>query len=280
MSGISSTRWWTKKLARTGVALAGATTVPWRNGTAYALTYHRVSETQRDPFCVTPRDFERQVASLAETGRAVSLEDIRRFVSGEQDLPGHACLVTIDDGMQSTYEQAVPILVKHGVPAALFVSSNLMGRTIDGAEEPYMSWAQLRELSVQPGIAIGSHAHTHRSLGAMAPDEAKSEIETSKRTLEDQLGQPVYSFAYPFGTTGDFDTGTDELVRDAGFTVAFNSIHGSIRRGMNPVSLPRVKVEGGEPQPLFELVSRGATLPWQAVDRHLWRLQRIRAERA
>ncbi|MEQ8483700.1 MAG: polysaccharide deacetylase family protein [Pseudomonadales bacterium] len=282
MTGISSRRWWTKKLTRTGVTLAGAAGVPLLSlgdTRAYALTYHRVGDVPRDPFCVSVRDFERQVAALAAQGRAVSLDDVEAFVRGARELPRNACLVTIDDGMLSTYTEAVPTLVKHGVPAALFVSSSLIGRSLDGAEEPYMSWAQLREIAALPGIAVGSHAHTHRSLGALSRDDAFIEARTSREILEDQLGRPVRCFAYPFGTTGDFDTGTDALLREAGYSLAFNSIHGAIRAGMNPVSLPRVKVEGGEPLALFELVSRGATLPWQVVDRHLWRLQRIREER-
>ena len=90
---------------------------------------------------------------------------------------------------------------------------------------------------------------------------------------------PVRSFAYPFGTIGDFNPSTDQLLGKAGYSLAFNSIHGSIRAGMDALSLPRVKVEAGEPQAMFELISRGATLPWQVVDRNLWRFQRIRTER-
>lgn len=283
MSAITTGRWWTKKITRTGVALAGAAGLPWHafsEPRAYALTYHRIGRVPRDPFCVSRPDFERQIGALAKQKRAVGLEDIEAFARGERRMKQHTCLITIDDGMVSTLEHAVPILAQHGVPAALFVSSNLIGRNIAGAEEPYMSWSQLREVAALPGITIGSHAHTHRSLGALTRLEARCEIETSKKVLEDQLGAPVRSFAYPFGTTGDFNEATDALLKEAGFTVAFNSIHGAIRQGMSPVSLPRVKVEGGEPQPLFELVSRGATLPWQVVDRHLWRFQRIREERS
>lgn len=282
MTGITPRRWWTKKIARSGVSLAGAMGVPWltySDSRVYALTYHRIGEVLRDPFCVSNADFREQVAALAAQNRVVSQDQIESFVLGRCNLTRNACLVTIDDGMISTFEHAVPTLVEHGVPASIFVSSNLIGRNLTGAEEPYMTWAQLREIAAMPGISIGSHAHTHRSLGGLSPEEVFSEAETSKKLIEDNVGVPVRSFAYPFGTTGDFDAGTDKLLADAGYSVAFNSIHGAIRAGMNPVSLPRIKVEAGEPQLMFELVSRGATLPWQIVDRHLWRLQRVRAER-
>lgn len=142
-----------------------------------------------------------------------------------------------------------------------------------------MDWSVLRQLADQPGISVGSHAHTHRSLGAMKPADARAEMETSRRILEDRLGRPVISFAYPFGTYGDFDSRTDRDLQESGYSIAFNSVHGAIRPGLEPVSLPRVKVEGGEPLALFDLVSRGATVPWRLVDRNLWRFQRVRAER-
>lgn len=282
MNGISPQRWWTKKITRTGVAIGGAVGVPWLTVTeprVYALTYHRIGSVPRDPFCVSKAGFTKQVKALGAQKRAISQQQLESFVRDKLVLSRNSCLVTLDDGMVSTYEQAIPALVEHGVPAAVFVSTNLIGRDLAGAEEPYMSWSQLREIAAMPGISIGSHSHTHRSLGALSSEDARLEMIKSKEIIEDKLGTSVRSFAYPFGTTGDFDERTDEMLADVGYSLAFNSIHGAIRAGMCPVSLPRVKVEAGEPQLMFELVSRGATLPWQLIDRHLWRLQRVRSER-
>ncbi|MBK7151881.1 MAG: hypothetical protein IPH72_09000 [Sandaracinaceae bacterium] len=47
---------------------------------------------------------------------------------------------------------------------------------------------------------------------------------------------------------------------------------------MDPISLPRVKIEGGEPLPMFALQSRGALDAWRVVDQNLYRLQRVRQE--
>jgi hypothetical protein len=46
---------------------------------------------------------------------------------------------------------------------------------------------------------------------------------------------------------------------------------------MNPISLPRVKVERGDSPWLFGLLCRGGMDAWATVDRHLWRLQSSRA---
>jgi hypothetical protein len=55
-------------------------------------------------------------------------------------------------------------------------------------------------------------------------------------------------------------------------------MHGAIRPGMDPISLPRIKVEGGEGLWMFRLLSQGAMDPWRVVDQNLWRLQRVRQE--
>jgi peptidoglycan/xylan/chitin deacetylase (PgdA/CDA1 family) len=100
----------------------------------------------------------------------------------------------------------------------------------------------------------------------------------SREEIGARLGTSVRSFAYPFGTRADFDARTDRLLAEAGYEIAFHSVHGSIRPGLSPISLPRVKIEGGEGQRMFELTSRGAMDVWRAVDEFVPRLARARRE--
>lgn len=284
-----SPRWVVKKAARQGLALGS-----WASGSMRArrlirnalgrgprlrvLTYHRIGHEPREAFCVTPGDFEAQVRFLADRGLAASLDDVIAFVAARAELPDGACLVTIDDGCLSTLTEALPILERHGVPAVAFVSAALVGADYDGLPERYLGWEELRELASSGVVEIGSHAHTHRSLGLMDLEEARREATESKATLEDELGREVRSFAYPFGTRTDFHAGTERALADAGYRVAFNSMHGAVRPGMDPISLPRIKVEGGEGLWMFRLLSQGAMDPWRVVDQNLWRLQRVRQE--
>lgn len=282
-----SPRWIIKKAARQGVALG-----TWASGAMGArrllrpvigpsvrvLTYHRIGQEPQEPFCVTPDSFDAHVRFLSEHDLAVSLDDVVAFVAGRAKLPDGACLITIDDGCLSTLSEALPILAKHRVPAIAYVTASLVGLDVDALPERYLGWDELRELAASEVVEIGSHAYTHRSLGLMPPDEARQEAFESKAMLEDELGREVRSFAYPFGTRSDFDRSTERHLADAGYTVAFNSMHGAVRAGMDPISLPRIKVEGGEAQWMFRLLSQGAMDPWRVVDQNLWRLQRVRQE--
>ncbi len=274
-------RWYIKKTARWGMAavskLIDATSTA--SGPAVrVLTYHRFGHSRQDPFCVAPEDFDAHLGVLAEQKRAVSLEQVYDFVHEGRALPRDACLVTIDDGMISTLEIALPLLEKHGVPAVAFVSSKLVGLDARELEERYMTWDELKKLTASGLVDVGSHAHTHRSLGELPLEEARAEAETSRRELTEQLGCDVTSFAYPFGMAKDFSESTDTILKNAGYAIAFNSMHGSVHAGMDPVSLPRVKVEGGESTNLFAAISRGALDRWRLIDDRFWRLQRVRSE--
>ncbi|MCA9608122.1 MAG: polysaccharide deacetylase family protein [Myxococcales bacterium] len=280
-----STRWWVKKTARHAVAVGsfvsgavGARSLVATGPRVRVLTYHRIGHEAREPFCVTPDGFEAQMRFLSERRLATDLDGIRAFVAGRAPLPDGACLVTIDDGCVSTLTEALPILRRWGVPAVAFVSSNLVGLDAKRLPERYLRWEELREVADSGFIEIGSHAHSHVSLGALAPDEAAEEARKSKALLEEHLGREVRSFAYPFGTYKDFDAVTERALADAGYTIAFNSMHGVVRAGMDPISLPRIKIEGGEGLMMFRMLSGGGMDAWRVVDRNLWRLQRVRQE--
>lgn len=280
-------RWWVKKAARGAVTLGSLATgsLAMRalvgGPSVRALTYHSVGDVQTPTaFTVSRGDFDAQMRMLAEERRAVSLDDVRSFAAGRGlPTPGRAaCLVTIDDGFVSMLTEILPTLERWNIPAVCFVTASLIGEVRDEATERYLTWDELRELAKSPLITIGSHADTHRSLGLMSDADARVEARRSKERLEDALGAPVRSFAYPFGTRADFSPYTERALADAGYDIAFNSMHGAIRPGMDPISLPRVKIEGGEPLSFFALQSRGAMDPWRAVDANLYRLQRVRAE--
>lgn len=267
---ISLPRWAAKKTAR--ALVAAATALPAALGGAggprvRVLTYHRFGPGRRAPFCVPAETFERQMAWLARTGRACSLAQLRGFLGGRRNLDDGAVLVTIDDGDPSVAEIALPILRRHGVPAVLF--------TLAGRPEGFrvLEDAELRRLA-DAGVDIGSHSLTHRSMARIPVEEAVREARDSRRRLEDLLGRPVTAFAYPFGTRADYSETTAAILREAGYDLAFTSQHGAVRAGLDPMALPRVKVESGDPDWLFPLLCGGAMDAWRLVDQGLYGLQK------
>lgn len=280
---VSKRRWVTKKAARYALMLASSAArkvVPQHPSastpTVRILTYHRFGHCPRDPWCVDTEVFETQMRRLSEQGLAVSLDQVVRFARGELQLRDGSVLVTMDDGFSSVRTVAAPIMQRYGIPGVAYLTTSLIesdATTLDG--ERYLTWQQAGELSAF-GLTVGSHAHTHSSLGQMPIDQACAEGETSKRLLEQHLGLAIHSFAYPFGMRPDESPATAHALGALGYESVLIAQHGVVHRGADVLRLPRIKVEGGEPAWTFDLICAGAMDAWKFVDDTLWRLQRPR----
>lgn len=93
------------------------------------LAYHRVAEPTRTyPFdrgvidC-TPRSFDRQLATLKQYFSVIGLEQLLAWLDRREPLPPNPVMITFDDGYLDNYEQALPILRRHGLKAVFFISS-------------------------------------------------------------------------------------------------------------------------------------------------------------
>lgn len=142
-------------------------------------------------------------------------ELVRRAAAGP--LTGRPLLaLTFDDGWIDTYALAAPDIAARGLTATVFVAKCFVESAARG--EAFAGVAQLRELQAA-GWEIGSHTWSHRELQGVAGAELEQEVVGSKGWIEDALGTPVASFAYP---RGKYDATSSALVRrtyDAAVTV-------------------------------------------------------------
>lgn len=84
----------------------------------------------------------------------------------------------------------------------------------------------------QAGMQIGAHTVSHPILAGLAIEQARQEIQGSKRYLEQLLGERVGLFAYPNGKPGeDYVAQSVDLVRNAGFDAAVNTQWGTSGTG-------------------------------------------------
>ncbi|NIV28316.1 MAG: polysaccharide deacetylase family protein [Anaerolineae bacterium] len=102
-----------------------------------------------------------------------------------------------------------------------------------------MSSAELMQLAQSGLIDVGAHTVSHPVLSSLPLDDQQAEIVESRQRLGTILGNPVLTFAYPYGTAQDFTAETTELVEAAGFLAACASIPGSVEAGTDLFRLPR-----------------------------------------
>lgn len=93
------------------------------------LMYHRVAELAHDPWdlAVTPERFEAQMAVLKRRRTPLPLAE---FVDrlGKGALPSDAVAVTFDDGYVDNLLAARPALVRHQIPATVFLATGRIGQ--------------------------------------------------------------------------------------------------------------------------------------------------------
>jgi peptidoglycan/xylan/chitin deacetylase (PgdA/CDA1 family) len=78
------------------------------------------------------------------------------------------------------------------------------------------------------GMQIGAHTVSHPILARLADEQARQEIEGSKRFLEQLLSEHVGLFAYPNGKPGeDYTAPSVALVRSLGFDAAVSTQWGA-----------------------------------------------------
>jgi len=111
-----------------------------------------------------------------------------------------------------------------------------------------LSLEEMSVLANEELIEIGAHTVTHVMLSTLSEESQRDEILGSKVHLEEILGRPVSSFAYPFGRRSDYDSRTVDVVRQSGFRCACCNFSGIVKPSSDPFQLPRVQVQdwGGD----------------------------------
>lgn len=124
-----------------------------------------------------------------------------RHDSGVGTVGSDKIYLTCDDALESTLRMADII----AAPATLFVVTDFVGKSNCWHGQPAwvpmencLNWAQIRELA-QRGWTIGAHSCTHPDFYKLDRIRIQNEIERSKKTIEDRLGQACDFFAYPYG---------------------------------------------------------------------------------
>ncbi len=101
--------------------------------------------------------------------------------------------LTFDDGWESQYAQALPILKEAGLKATFYIITNRVG------EEEYVTREQVSEI-LSDGNEVSSHTQTHPDLREIDPDAAQAELAQSQATLKEWgIGLSGDGIAYPYG---------------------------------------------------------------------------------
>ena len=233
------------------------------------LMYHHLSEDVTNSEMVSPEQFEAQIRALSEAGyTGVSFDELQAYVLRGAPLPEKPVVITFDDGYESNYTLAYPILQKYGMKATIFAIGVSFGKDhykdTDYAITPHFGAAEAAEMAASGLISIQSHTYDmhqwppYESGSAVRenilplPGEGEEayvqalteDFTRSRALLEDAAGQPVDVLAYP---AGQYSTLAQVTLQSLGVHVTL-----STNPGVNTVVR-------GLPQTLYAMLRFGIT---------------------
>jgi len=177
--------------------------------------------------------------------------DKRKFEELIDIVSPNVCL-TFDDGFDSCWDVALPILEEKGMTAKFFVTVWHIGR------KGYLTDEQLRDMR-RAGMEIGTHGMFHRSWQGLGPRGLQEEIFEAKDQLEQILGTVVTEAACPFGA---YDRRCLDALRRAGMRRVFTSDR--LPANLNRWLIPRYTIRASDAEDDWKRIInyQEPVLPW------------------
>jgi len=178
------------------------------------LGYHRVVEdfataarTEMPSMLISRAMFERHIEWLGRSFQFVSLDEIGEHISAGRPFARPVAAITFDDGYQDVYENAFPALKSKGIPAAVFVVTDLIGRpawqTHDKlyhlVDHAFAMWSDpqrrlydlMNDLRLSPGHVFrtrGSSATPMMAVSSLLPSLPQADVYRLMAVLEACVG--------------------------------------------------------------------------------------------
>jgi len=194
--------------------------------------YHRFDENKYPSTNIKTEIFKQHLEEINKTG--IKFINIKKFEKMmETNINENYLLLTIDDGFESFYKNAWPILKKRKIPFILFVSTREVGKY------GYMTWEQIKEIDSSDIGTIGNHSHSHEYLIDWENNKAKDDLKNSIKIFQKELGYSPKIFSYPFG---EYSNSLKKIVSEMSFEFAFGQHSGVIDVTKDFLELPRFPI--------------------------------------
>jgi len=201
------------------------------------LMYHVVNDPPAGaPFpglYVSGATFAGQVEWLAGHGyHAVTLQQAYDHWRYGRRLPARPIVISFDDGYQSQYANAAPVLRRRHWPGVLNLKVGNTN-TPGGLSTPEV------RLMIAAGWELAAHTLTHPDLTRVDDARLQQEVAGSRAVLRRTYHVPVNFFCYPSGRYNDHVVAA---VRSAGFLGATTTAFG-LARPPDLFRLDRIRVD-------------------------------------
>lgn len=165
--------------------------------------------------------------------------EVSDFIDGKINLPKKSVVLTIDDGSDSFFEIALPVVEKYEVRMTEFLVTSWNGW--------YKNDYPAKQMSYQ-SHSDNMHKAGANGKGVMMSWSYEQMLEDLNSSRE-VLGDECIAYCYPFGQYNDT---AKRAVKDAGFKLAFTTEGGRVKNGQDKYALPRVRTSSSTTLAVFK----------------------------
>jgi peptidoglycan/xylan/chitin deacetylase (PgdA/CDA1 family) len=187
---------------------------------------------------VPPAEFAEQMQALKSAGwHAVTLDQVAaNWRSGASLGRGKPIVLTFDNGYQSQFTQALPVLRRLGWVGDENIQLSGLPPSQGGLGEQ-----QVRGL-VAAGWELDTQGFSHADLITLGAEQLHYEVAVTRGVLQRRYHIPVNWFCYP---SGHYDSTVIAAVRGAGYVGSTTVVPGWASPSDDADRLPRLRVLGG-----------------------------------
>ncbi len=173
--------------------------------------------------------------SLDGYGSSISLSNFEKFINFASDeLATNRSMITFDDGYESVFRLAFPLLKEKKIHFTCFIVPEFIGK------EGYLSAKQIQFMIDSGLLTVQSHGLTHTILTTLQDDKIADEINLSKTLLEKLFSTQIDSFAY---SHGQYNKKMFRYLKKAGYSKAYIATSGTKNiLFKNRYTLPRINI--------------------------------------
>ena len=208
-------------------------------------------DVEQIPYIIERTTFEKHVSLLRENGfESITSSDLIRFSEKSHAIPDKAVLITFDDGHVSNFTEAFPVLKRYGFKGIFFVTTGWI-------DKPQMLSREQIKVMYDSGIEIGSHTESHPIPTLLKEEELRTELQLSKKKLEDIINAPINSLSSP---TGFYDQRMKKIAHESGYHalyVGITSLHLPAQNEIDLLWINRIDIKAGITLTAFQGILSG-----------------------
>jgi len=196
------------------------------------FTYHslnlNLNNLTSDIYQLPPKIFSDHIMYLEK----------KKFISrnfNELSNSNNGFLITFDDGYKNFLKYGLDQILKNNFKAIIFVCPSL----IKQHNSNYLNKKDLFEISKYKNIEVGSHSQDHVNLTKLNKKEMISQLDKSKKWIEDEISREVGKISYPFGA---YNKLVIDNVKKLNYKKAFTTRFDFYHKHYDDFQIPRVDI--------------------------------------